>query len=165
MEIRTAIPADFDAIWLIFQEVIASGDTYVFSATVSREDAHAYWFGPGIATFVAQDEGRIIGMYKLLANQRDRGSHVANAGFMVSPAAHGKGVGKAMGWHCLRQARKAGFLAMQFNFVISTNAGAVALWKQLGFSVVGTLPRAFRHQTLGYVDALVMHRFLDDIPA
>ena len=53
-----------------------------------------------------------------------------------------------------------GFHAMQFNMVVSTNESAVALWKKFGFSIVGTLPRAFRHRKLGLVDAYVMHRFL-----
>jgi ribosomal protein S18 acetylase RimI-like enzyme len=102
-------------------------------------------------------------MYKIIANQRDLGSHVANASYMVDPGKAGRGVGKAMGLHSLREARRAGFLAMQFNLVVSTNEAAVALWKKIGFSIAGTLPKAFRHQELGYIDAYVMYRFLDDI--
>ena len=162
MEIRRASEADFETMWSIFQAVVATGDTYAFSPTTSRQDCHAYWFGPGMTSFVATEGLRILGMYKLRANQRDLGSHVANASFMVSPAAHGMGVGKAMGQHCLMEARKAGYVAMQFNFVVSTNTGAIALWKGLGFSIVGTLPKAFKHQQRGYVDVYVMHRFLND---
>jgi len=44
--------------------------------------------------------------------------------------------------------------------VVSTHERAVRLWKRLGFTVVGTLPRAFRHQRLGFVDALVMFKQL-----
>lgn len=149
--------------WSIFHAVVATGDTYVFSPATSREDAHVYWLNPEITTFVAELKGSIVGFYKLIPNQRDLGSHVANASFMVSPVAHGKGVGKAMGLHCLLEAKKAGYHALQFNFVVSTNKSAIALWKKLGFSIVGTIPKAFKHQTLGYVDAHVMHRFLDDI--
>ena len=163
MTIRPATPADFDAIWPIFRAVVSGEDTYVFAAETSREDAFAYWFGPGVRSFVAEADGGVVGMYKLVANQRDLGAHVANASFMVDPAASGRGIGKAMGRHCLREAKRAGFLAMQFNFVVGTNAGAVALWRKLGFAVVGTLPKAFRHRSLGLVDVYVMHRFLDDI--
>ena len=99
-------------------------------------------------------------MYKLIPNHVGLGSHVANASFMVDPAAQGKGAGRAMGEHCLDEARRAGYQAMQFNFVVSTNTAAVELWKKLGFEIVGTLPKAFRHATLGHVDAFVMHRFL-----
>ena len=161
MHIREATESDFEGIWPIFQAVVARGDTYVFSPAATRNDAFAYWFGPGVSSYVAEEDGRIIGMYKLIPNQRDRGAHVANASFMVSPEVRGQGVGKALGRHCLSEARKAGFKAMQFNFVVSTNTGAVDLWKKLGFRIVGTLPGAFQHVSLGYVDAYVMHRFLD----
>ena len=161
MHIREATESDFEGIWPIFQAVVARGDTYVFSSAATRNDAFAYWFGPGVSSYVAEEDGRIIGMYKLIPNQRDRGAHVANASFMVSPEVRGQGVGKALGRHCLSEARKAGFKAMQFNFVVSTNTGAVDLWKKLGFRIVGTLPGAFQHASLGYVDAYVMHRFLD----
>jgi L-amino acid N-acyltransferase YncA len=163
MHIRRAIAADFPAMWPIFEAVIATEDTYVFTPDSNREAAHEYFFEDGVTSWVAEAEGRIVGMYKLIANQLGLGSHVANASFMVSPAAHGSGIGKAMAIHCLKEAKKTGFLAMQFNFVVSTNEVAVALWKSLGFSIVGTLPRAFNHRKVGYVDAYVMHRFLDDI--
>lgn len=163
MQIRPANESDFDAMLPIFRAVTAPGDTYAYAPDVPAEDLHADWFGPGVKTYVAEEEGRIVGMCKVLANRRDLGSHVANASFMVDPAAHDRGFGKAMGLHCLREAKRLGFVAMQFNFVVSTNEAAVALWKKLGFAIVGVLPKAFRHQKLGLVDAYVMHRFLDDI--
>ncbi len=163
IEIRPALEADFDAMWAIFQELIASGDTYYFAADTSREDCHAYWFGPGVQSFVATlNRERLLGMYRLIPNQRDRGAHVANASFMVSPAAQGIGVGKLMGRDCLARAKREGYLAMQFNYVVSSNVAAVLLWKKLGFSIIGTLPRAYRHQLLGFVDVYVMYQLLDD---
>ncbi len=163
MTIRPAVPEDFDGMWPIFQAVVATGTAYVFAPGTPRDEACAYWFGPGIRCFVAEDGGRIVGFYKLMANRRDLGSHVANASFMVDPAFAGRGAGTALGVHCLREARRAGFLAMQYNFVVSTNHAAVALWKKLGFEIVGRLPKAFQHRELGLVDAFVMHRFLDDV--
>lgn len=149
--------------WSIFQEVVEPGATYVFAPDTSYQDAFAYWFAPGVTLYLAEDDGQVIGMYKLIPNQRDLGGHVANASFMVSPSCSGKGAGRAMGLHCLREAKKAGYLAMQFNFVVSTNKAAVSLWQKLGFSIVGTLPKAFLHKSLGFVDAYVMYRFLDDV--
>ncbi len=163
--IRPATEADFGGMWEIFREVIKDGTTYVFSPDTGAEDARAYWFAPGVRSFVAEDRGWILGMYRLAANQRDLGSHVANASFMVAPGQQGRGIGTALGRHCLVEAKRAGFSAMQFNFVVSTNEAAVGLWKKLGFAIVGTLPGAFRHATLGYVDAYVMYRFLDDVSA
>lgn len=165
MDIRRAVETDFIAMWPIFHAMVQTGTSYVFAPETNRQVAFEYWFGPGIASYVAQEAGHIIGMYKLMANQRDLGSHVANASFMVAPDCSGKGVGKAMGLHCLSEAKKAGFVAMQFNCVVSTNDAAVSLWKKLGFAIVGTLPGAFAHRQLGYVDAYVMYRFLDDIEA
>lgn len=160
MNIRPAVESDFVAMWPIFQQVVFDEATYVFASDTTYEDAFAYWFGPGAVSYVAEDNGQIIGMYKMIPNQRDLGSHVANASFMVSPVQSGKGIGQSLGMHCLQEAKKAGYRAMQFNFVVSTNKAAVALWQKLGFSIVGTLPKAFCHKHLGYVDAYVMHRFL-----
>jgi L-amino acid N-acyltransferase YncA len=161
--IRPAGAPDHDAMWRIFQAVVATGTSYSFAPETGREKGLGYFTGPGIASWIAEIEGRVVGMYKLIPNRPDLGSHVANASFMVDPTSAGRGVGQALGLHCLREARRAGFQAMQFNFVVSTNKAAVNLWKKLGFAIVGTLPKAFQHRELGLVDAFVMHRFLDDI--
>jgi L-amino acid N-acyltransferase YncA len=160
MVIRPARATDFDAMWEIFRDVVRPGDTYVFAPDTPAEVAHDYFLGPGVRSWVVEDDDAIVGMYKLIPNRRDLGSHVANASFMVDPRTQGRGVGRAMGEHCLTEARNAGFLAIQFNFVVSTNTRAVALWRALGFEIVGTLPKAFNHQTLGLVDAFVMYRAL-----
>ena len=162
--IRPATPDDADAIWNIFQKVVAGRDTYVFLPDTPRDEAVAYWLSANAVARVAELEGRVVGMYKLIENNRGLGAHVANASFMVDPSASGLGIGYAMGADCLREARGQGYEAMQFNFVVSTNTRASELWQRLGFRVVGTVPRAFRHGTLGLVDALVMYRDLDDIP-
>jgi L-amino acid N-acyltransferase YncA len=165
MTIRPARDADWDRMRTIFYAVVATGTSYVFAPDTSDDDARAYWLGPGISTWVAEEEadGRILGMYKLIPNRRDRGSHIGNASFMVDPNSQGRRIGETLGRHCLREAKRAGFLAIQYNFVVSTNTGAVRLWRKLGFDIVGTLPKAFRHEELGLVDVYVMHRLLDDI--
>jgi GNAT superfamily N-acetyltransferase len=183
MKIRVATEADRDAIWKIFHEVVAAGDTYAIDPNISREDALAYWFAPGTHTYVAEREsvgdggavpgkpaasltvavtraGPIVGTYILRPNQSGGGSHVANAAFMVAPDARGQGIGRAMGEHCLSEARRLGFSAMQFNFVVSTNESAIHLWQELGFKIVGVLPGAFRHPEKGYMDVYVMFQSL-----
>ena len=162
LNIRPAAQADRDAIWNIFREVIVAGDTYAFDPGMSREEALAYWFGAATRTYVAEDNRCVVGTYILRPNQAGPGAHVANAAFMVAPDAQGQGIGRAMGEHCLSEARRLGFRAMQFNFVVSTNEGAVRLWKRLGFEIVGTLPGAFRHPRAGYVDVYVMFRSIVD---
>jgi L-amino acid N-acyltransferase YncA len=171
LQIRPATDADFNAMWGMFQAHVAAGETYAFDAATSREDCHDYWFAPGAASFVALQslergqvpvQARVLGMYKLQSNQVGRGAHVANASYMVSPYAQGVGVGRTLGEHSIREARRLGYLAMQFNYVVSTNCAAIHLWKRLGFSIVGTLPKAYRHRRLGYVDAYVMYQLLED---
>jgi L-amino acid N-acyltransferase YncA len=161
MKIRQATDADRDAIWNIFHQVVAAGDTYALDPNISREDALAYWFAAGTHTYVAEQPAiGVAGTYILRPNQSGGGSHVANAGFMVSAGARGQGLGRAMAEHCLTEARRLGFRAMQFNYVISTNTAAIRLWQDLGFEIVGTLASAFRHPDKGYVDVYVMYRSL-----
>ena len=156
--IRAATQRDRDAIWNIFREIVATADTYTFDPNISRDEALAYWFRSDTHTYVAENNGRVIGTYILRANQSGPGSHVANAAFMVARGAQGQGIGRAMAEHCLNEARHFGFRAMQFNFVVSTNVAAIRLWQQFGFEIVGTLPGAFRHSQKGYVDVYVMFR-------
>ncbi len=162
IQIRPAGEQDFDAMWGIFCAHVAAGETYPFTTATSREAGHAYWLGPEVSTFVASAGARLLGMYRLVPNQVGRGHHVANASYMVSPSAQGAGVGRMLGEHSLLEAKRQGYLAMQFNFVVSTNTAAIRLWKKLGFSIVGTLPKAYRHKRLGYVDAYVMYQLLQD---
>ena len=162
VRIRPAMESDSDAIWNIFRAVISPGDTYAFDPAMSRRDALAYWFRSGTWTYVAESKGKVVGTYILRANQPGLGSHVANAAFMVSPQARGMGVGRQMGEHCLDEARRLGFRAMQFNFVVSSNQAAIRLWESLGFKIVATLPGAFRHSVKGFVDVHIMFRKLVD---
>jgi L-amino acid N-acyltransferase YncA len=162
INIRLARENDRNVVWNIFREVVARGDTYVFDPKTSREDAVAYLFQKDTHTYVAEQDRQVVGSYILKANQPGLGAHVANASFMVSPNAHRQGIGRAMGEHCLSEARRLEFRAMQFNFVVSTNESAIHLWKQLGFEIVGTLPGAFRHSQKGFVDVYVMFRSLID---
>jgi ribosomal protein S18 acetylase RimI-like enzyme len=168
VQVRAATEADGDAIWKIFREVIAAGETYPINPDISRDDALAYWFQAGAHAYVAEQEPesgvkhhrRIVGSYTLHPNQSGGGAHVANAAFIVAKKARGQGIGRALGEHCFAEARRLGFRAMQFNFVISTNESAVKLWQDLGMQIVGTLPGAFRHPEKGYVDVYIMHRSL-----
>jgi L-amino acid N-acyltransferase YncA len=160
MQIRPAISADRPAIWSIIAPTIRAGETYTLDRDMSEEDALAYWLGPDRETFVAEDDGVVLGTYYIRANQSGGGSHVCNCGYMTAAAASGRGVARLMHRHSLDRARSRGFRAMQFNFVVSSNTRAVALWTSLGFETVGRLPSAFEHPTQGFVDALVMYRQL-----
>ena len=155
---------DWPGIWSVLEPVFREGHTYSFARDISEAEARHAWMVLPTRTFVCEDEhGSVVGTYYLKPNQPGQGSHVANAGYVVSPAARGLGAASAMCTHSQQQARAMGFRAMQFNFVVSTNEGAVRLWKRHGFDVVGTLPGAFAHPELGFVDALVMFKRLTAI--
>jgi ribosomal protein S18 acetylase RimI-like enzyme len=158
MLIRPVLPADADDIWRVLEPAIVAGETYALPTDMTRADALAYWSAPSHAVFVAEERDVIVGSYFLRPNQLGGGAHVANAAYVVAPAATGRGIAQAMCEHSLAEARSRAFLAMQFNFVVSSNERAVRLWQHAGFAIVGRLPKAFRHPSLGLVDALVMHR-------
>ena len=160
VEIGRAETTDAESIWEIIHAVISKGDTYVFAPATPKEQMLAYWFAPSTFTYVALLNNSIAGTYVFKPNQPGLGTHVANASYMVHPQYQGKGIGRKMAESSLAEAKKAGFLAMQFNIVISTNIQAKHLWDQLGFVTIGTLPKVFNHQQYGLVDAFVMHRFL-----
>jgi ribosomal protein S18 acetylase RimI-like enzyme len=160
MLIRPARAEDAPAIWAIVGPVIRAGETYALPRDMSETGALAYWLGADRETFVAEEDGRIVGTYYLRANQLGGGDHVANCGYITAGAASGRGVARRMCEHSLAHARTRGFRAMQFNLVVSTNERAVRLWQSLGFAIVGRLPLAFHHPSQGDVDALVMYRAL-----
>lgn len=160
MLIRPAAEADWPAVWELFRLAAHAGDVFAYDESTAEETARKLWFDPPAACFVAEVEGRFAGTYYVRPNQPGRGNHVANGGYMVAPEFRGRGVARRMCEHSLGTARGLGFTAVQFNYVVSTNAAAVRTWEACGFAVVGRLPGAFRHRELGFVDVLVMFRAL-----
>jgi L-amino acid N-acyltransferase YncA len=155
MDIRLAEPGDAGGIWHIIEPVVRAGETFALPRTMAREDALAYWLAaPHV--YVAVDDGAVVGTYCVRINRPGGGAHVANCGYMVSPRAEGRGVGRAMCASSIELARSLGFRAIQYNFVVSTNKRAIGLYQSFGFEIVGRLPGAFNHPTIGYVDAYIM---------
>jgi len=159
IEIRRAVAGDLDAMWLILKAVIAKGDAFPFGEGFDKRTCEAHWFG-GHAAYVATENDKILGMYKMGANYPDHGAHIASATYAVAPEAQGRGIGKALLEDSLQRAGAEGYLAMQFNYVVTTNEPAMQLYRKFGFEQVGTLPKAFNHRQLGLVDACVLFRFL-----
>ena len=161
MTIREAKSEDWETIWPIVREVFVGGDTFPNDPEITKEEAYRFWLELPTATYVAIDSSKIVGTYCLKPNQPGLGSHVCNAGYMVSSRVRNRGIGRAMCAHSLEEAVKLGFKAMQFNLVVSTNVKAFDLWKNMGFEVIGRLPKAFNHKDKGLVDAYVMYQWLD----
>jgi ribosomal protein S18 acetylase RimI-like enzyme len=160
-EIRLATDADKGSVWRIIKAVIAGGDTYVFDPETPEREMMAYWFSQEKHVFVAEEgDGSIVGTFWLKPNQPGLGDHICNAAYMVSPYAKGRGIGRRMAEFSLDEARRLGFAAMQFNFVVKSNVVAVKLWQSLGFGIIGEIPEAFRHKENGMTNAYIMFRKL-----
>ncbi|MFF8940359.1 GNAT family N-acetyltransferase [Streptomyces paradoxus] len=162
MLIREATEADWPVIWPFFHDITAAGETFTYPFDLGRDEARGWWLlPPPDRTVVAVDEaGTVLGTAKMNANHHGNGAHVASASYMVDPAHRHRGVGRALCEHTLQWAREQGYRAMQFNAVVETNLPAVALYRSLGFEVLGTLPEGFRHPRHGYVGLHIMHRAL-----
>ncbi len=160
MNLRLATPNDYDAIWAIIESIIVTGDSYVFYPDSPKDKMLAYWCDPEAYTYVVEEDNLILGTYVIRNNRPDFGAHVANGSYMVAPSAQGRGIGKLLGQHSIIEAKRLGYLAMQYNYVLKSNVVAVRLWQSLGFEIVGEVPDAFLHPTLGYVNVFVMWRRL-----
>jgi ribosomal protein S18 acetylase RimI-like enzyme len=158
MRIAEVAAADFPMLWPVIEPALRAGES--FALPCDEAAARAMWTSPGRRAFAAMDGDACAGTYFFGPNQQGRGAHVANAGYIAAPDARGRGLAKAMCLHSLDRAREDGFRAMQFNIVVSTNETAIRAWKACGFAIIGTIPEAYNHATLGYVDAYVMHRML-----
>ena len=161
MQIREATEADYEQIWPIFHEIASAGETYAYPRDVTKSEGKKLWMELPRKTYVAENSEGILGTYYIKTNQAGPGSHVCNCGYMVPPSSRGKGIATAMCEHSQKMAVELGYEAMQFNFVAATNEGAVRLWQKLGFEIVGRLPQAFNHPSRGYIDALVMYKWLN----
>ena len=157
LQIREATSGDFDEIWPIFHSIASAGSTDAYPTDTTKAEAEDIWMRQPHATFVAEIQSEIAGTYYLKTSQYGPGSHVCNCGYMVAANARGQGLATAMCKHSQQQALTLGYRAIQFNFVASTNTGAIRLWQKLGFDIVGRPPGAFNHPKAGYVDALVMY--------
>ncbi|MDN3238426.1 GNAT family N-acetyltransferase [Glycomyces tritici] len=172
MQIRDARPEDWPAVWAFARPIVASGEHFVWDADTPEERLRAYWIekeAPASALVAVIEDGtgddgtpagRVAGIAEIHPNQPGRGSHIANAGFMVDPAVRGQGLGRALGEAALARARADGFTAMQFNAVVATNTRAVDLWHSLGFRTLAVLPETFHHPARGLVGMHLMFREL-----
>ena len=159
--IRPLAALDWAAAWQIIEPVFRAGETYAFAPDITEAEAHKVWVEIPAATFIAEDEqNRILGTYYIKPNQPALGAHVCNCGYIVAEHARNRGIASEMCKHSQIEAVARGFRAMQYNLVVATNQAAVSLWQKHGFEVIGTLRNAFRHQRLGFVDALVMYKQL-----
>lgn len=161
--IRRFESQDWDEMWSFMKPVFRAGETYPYPPRITKQEAREKWVGKPSRTYVAvNEEENLVGTYYIKPNQPGLGSHVCNCGYIVAQEAQGQGVGSRMCEHSQEEALSLDFRAMQYNLVVASNENAVHVWQKHDFQIIGTLPNAFHHQRLGYVDAHVMYKELDD---
>ena len=160
MKITKITENDFRLFWPVFKSIIEAEETYAFDPHMSYNEAYDLWCLSPQACYVAKENSEVIGTYYLKPNSAGPSAHICNCGYMVSPESRGKGVAKALCQHSQKVAVELGYLAMQFNSVVSTNETAVKLWKKLGYEIVGVIPKAYKHRRFGFVDCFVMYKQL-----
>ncbi|MEW2427271.1 GNAT family N-acetyltransferase [Micromonospora sp. NPDC047644] len=159
MLIREFVDGDWSQVLPIIEEVIRAQETFTYDPAMTAEQSYSMWVEAAPArTVVAVDGERVLGTAKMGTNRPGPGAHVSTASFMVAAAARGRGVGTALCRDALAWARQRGYAGMQFNAVAESNGSAVRLYRREGFEVVGTVPGAFRHPTLGRVGLHVMYQ-------
>ncbi len=158
MILRKAVRDDFDCLWTVLEPVFRAGDTYAIDPNISRGDALTYWTKHHC--YVAERDGNLLGTFYIRPNQQGGGAHVCNCGYITAKRAQGKGVAREMLSFSLQEAKRLGFEAMQYNFVLASNTRAIDTWLRAGFAEIGRIPMAFRLPTGTYTDALILHRFL-----
>lgn len=160
IEIRKYTEEDKEQIWEIIKFVISTGDSFTLSPDSTREEMLADWCGAEKYTYIAVSENKVVATFYIKANQPGLGSHIANGSYMVAPEMRGKGIGRKIGEFSIAEAKRLGYQAMQFNFVVKSNEKAVRLWQSLGFEVIGEIPEAFNHIENGLTNAYIMYRKL-----
>jgi len=165
LQVRPLEAADWPAVWALLAPVFRAGETFPHDPAITETEAQVAWVEQSQAVMVAVDaSGAVVGTYYLRPNSLTLGAHVANAGYVVAEPCLRQGIGSRLCQHSLQAARRLGFRALQFNLVVSTNTAGLRCWQRNGFQVVGTLPGAFCHRQLGYVDAVVMFQGLVEGP-
>lgn len=157
---REMTRSDFEFFWPTFSATIMAQEAYAFDATMTFAQSYALWCESPLKTYVYVENNTVLGTYYIKANAMGPSRHICNCGYMVSQAARGRGVARKMCEHSQKVTLELGFDAMQFNSVVSSNEVAVALWKKLGFDIIGTIPKAYHHGKLGLIDSYIMYKWL-----
>ncbi len=160
MNIRKTINEDHTQLWNIFMKVVKTHSYFMQDVNTTYNEWERYWLGKQVNTYSVIEGSNVVGSYIIKPNQPGLGNHVANGSYMVDETSRGKGIGKIMANHSIKEAKRLGYKAIQFNAVVSNNQAAIKLWKKYGFQVVGTNPKAFRHKDLGLIDTYTMYKQL-----
>lgn len=151
MKVRGYTQADLGAMTAIWNQVVADAVAFPQEEELTAATAPAF-FAQQSHCGVAEDEGRVVGLYILHPNNVGRCGHICNASYAVDRACRGRGAGRALVTDCMDKARELGFRVLQFNAVVASNTAARRLYESLGFQGLGTIPGGFRMGDGSYAD-------------
>jgi len=160
--IRKCTAGDIPAITDIWNQVVDDGLAFPQTDKLNPSEAKEF-FSKQTYTGVAEEDGRILGMYILHPNNIGRVGHIANASYAVDRNHKGRHIGELLVKDSLSKAKKTGFRIMQFNAVVDSNIHALHLYQRLGFTDLGIIPKGFLLKNGIYDDIHVMYRKLDNI--
>lgn len=143
MIIREYAQNDLDALIGIWNEVVEEGVAFPQEEYLTPESGTAF-FGSQSFTGVAEEDGRVLGLYILHPNNVGRCGHICNASYAVASAFRGRHIGEKLVLHSLKKGKELGFQILQFNAVVENNTRARRLYERLGFVRLGTIPAGFR---------------------
>ncbi|MBE5831527.1 MAG: GNAT family N-acetyltransferase [Butyrivibrio sp.] len=127
----------------IWNEVVEDGIAFP-QEDLLNEVSGKVFFGSQSYTGVADDDGKVVGLYILHPNNVGRCGHICNASYAVSSKCRGKHIGEKLVTDCMAKAKDLGFRVLQFNAVVESNVHARHLYERLGFVQLGTIPGGFR---------------------
>ena len=143
MNVRKYTEKDLPEIIRIWNEVVEDGIAFPQEELLDMESGSAFVSGQSY-TGVAEENGRILGLYILHPNNVGRCGHICNASYAVSKESRGLHIGEQLVLDCLKMGKELGFRVLQFNAVVESNIHARHLYERLGFSQLGTIPGGFR---------------------
>ncbi len=158
--IREATSNDLHAVWNLWKEIQKQEVFFAYQANYPRQQIEDSWINLNNHIYVYDFKGQVQGAYLMKPNQPGHGKHIVNAAYLVDNKVRGKGIGRILCKHSLEVATKLGYRGMQFNLVVSTNVGAISIWKSFGFKIIGTIPGGFHHVEKGYIDAYIFFKDL-----
>ena len=143
MIIRAYTQRDLADLIRIWNEVVEEGVAFPQEEFLDMETGAAF-FASQSWTGVAEEDGKVRGLYILHPNNIGRCGHICNASYAVASEARGRHIGEKLVLDCLEKGRALGFRVLQFNAVVESNLHARHLYERLGFIQLGTIPGGFR---------------------
>lgn len=151
MIIRKYEKEDLPEMIRIWNEVVEDGVAFPQEEPLSEETGKVFFAGQSYCG-VAEEEGKLFGLYILHPNNVGRCGHICNASYAVSRESRGRHIGEALVRDCLKKGKEKGFRILQFNAVVASNASARHLYEKIGFLQLGRIPEGFRMKDGSYED-------------